>query len=123
MHEVLRWATATFYTVALTVLMLKQFAPRPAPFPQADKVAHFFLMGLLGVLLMRAMTPAHAERPSRFDWTLAWTFSIGYAVAIEFIQPHFHRSFEVMDMVAGAFGIIALTIGWARLRPYSVFVR
>lgn len=123
MHEVLRWTTATFYTVALTVLMLKQFAPGPVLFPQADKVAHFVLMGLLAVLLMRAMTPAQAQKPSRFAWALAWSFSIGYAVAIEFIQPHFHRSFEVMDMVAGTFGIIALTFGWARLRSHSVFVR
>jgi hypothetical protein len=119
--RILRWTIALAYFILLTFLLLTPRLPYGAHmflslFRDADKVAHFFALGLLALVIARALSdPA---KPSVPVLTLLVTIVVtcSYAVAIEFIQPHFHRTFEVLDMVAGGLGIFAFLFAWVGLR-------
>lgn len=124
MHKVLRWTSAVVYLFILTFLLLRAVPARIIPiFPQADKVAHFLALGLLAVLFLRAMTNPRSETSSTPAWVIALLVPTAYAIAIEFAQEHVGRTFEVLDMLAGALGILALTLLWARLRKRFLLFR
>ena len=124
MIRILRWTTALFYFLILTFLLLRPLPHVPIPlFPHADKVAHFFFLGLLGLLLLRALTDPRRNRPPLLACVLACLLSLAYAVAIEFIQPSFGREYSVLDMLAGAAGILVLTFLWIRLRTRFFILR
>jgi VanZ family protein len=119
--RILRWTIALAYFALLTFLLLTPRLPYGAYaflhlFRHADKVAHFFALGFLGVMIARALSdPAKA---SVRGLTLLVTIVVTafYAVAVEFIQPHFHRTFEVLDMVDGVLGVLVFLFAWVGLR-------
>lgn len=119
MIKALRWIGALAYAGALTLLLLT-----PAPlvprhlFWQADKVAHFFGLGLLGAVLVRAMTRPKAIMVPTYALAVVIGLGSVYAVSIEFLQGAMHRSrtFSVWDIFAGVLGILVLTLAWASLR-------
>ena len=124
MNRFLRWGSALFYIALLTVFLVR---PVPATFrplfPHADKVEHFLAMGLLSVLLLRAMTDPRADRPSTPAAIAACLIAISYGVGMEFAQAHVGRDFSVGDMLADAVGVLVLTPVWVMLRSRSVFFR
>jgi hypothetical protein len=121
LRRILRWTIALAYFLLLTFLLLTPHLPYGPSlflrlFPQADKVAHFFALGLLALVIARALSdPAEPSVPVL---TLLATivFTCSYAIAIEFIQPQFQRTFEVPDMVAGGLGVLAALLAWVGLR-------
>jgi hypothetical protein len=112
LRRILRWTIALAYFLLLTFLLLTPHLPYGPSlflrlFPQADKVAHFFARAL-----------SDPAEPSVPVLTLLATivFTCSYAIAIEFIQPQFQRTFEVPDMVAGGLGVLAALLAWVGLR-------
>ncbi len=122
MHRILRWTTAVFYALALTVFLLKP-PGGTSLFPQADKVAHFVALGILAALLLRALTDPRAPRPSILAWILGPLLALGYAVGMEFVQAHVGRDCSVWDMLAGALGILVFTLLWTRSRKRLILLR
>ncbi|HET7198440.1 MAG TPA: VanZ family protein [Burkholderiales bacterium] len=71
--------------------------------PQADKLGHFSFYGLAMFWFARLYlrTPVRAAYAAGF---------IAMGIALEFIQAHVGRDFEVADMAADAVGV---ALGWA----------
>ncbi len=83
------------------------------PFPYFDKVVHACMFGGWAFLGMLAgWLPYH--RSSRWSWIWSVLAASGYGLAIEIIQPSFHRTFDWFDFAAdtaGAFlAVAAVTI-------------
>lgn len=124
MHRTLRWASALAYIMALTMLLTRKLPDVPIVlFPHADKVAHFVAFGILGTLLLRAMTNPRSEKLSGWAQAGAIVIPIGYAVLIEFVQIQVGRDFSYGDMIAGASGIVVVTALWIHLRKRFIIIR
>lgn len=124
MHRTLRWASVLAYVMVLTMLLVRKLSEMPIMlFPHADKVAHFVAFGLLGMLLLRAMTNPRSEKPSIWVQVGAIVIPIGYAVLMEFVQVRVGRDFSIGDMAAGASGIVVVTVLWVHLRKRFILIR
>ena len=124
MRRALRWSSVLVYAAALTMLLVRPLPEVPLPlFPHADKLAHFVAFGLLGALLLRAMTAPRLAQPARWAFVSGLSISIVYAVLMEFVQGRVGREFSILDMVAGALGVVIVTWSWARLRTRLLLVR
>ncbi|WP_309006291.1 VanZ family protein [Pelagicoccus sp. SDUM812005] len=101
--------------VMATLVVSSHFSGQPAA-PDVvgfDKVAHFFVFGLLGTLLFRAV---RMEFRSHGRWMVAYAAVLAYAGADEVLQ-YFNpeRSFDPWDWVADGTGsllAIMLYRGW-----------
>jgi VanZ family protein len=85
-----------------------------------DKVAHFFMYGLLGALVTYGWLKA--QRPKRLLWVLLLAMSVG--VADEIHQRWVpHRSSDVKDWIADAVGVTVaatLVLRFKKERPKHV---
>ena len=124
MRRTLRWASVLAYVMVLTMLLARKLPDMPILlFPHADKVAHFVALGLLGMLLLRAMTNPRSEKLLVWAQVGAIVIPIGYAVLMEFVQVRVGRDFSIGDMAAGASGIVVVTVLWAHLRKRFILIR
>jgi uncharacterized membrane protein YbjE (DUF340 family) len=76
-------------------------------FPQRDKLIHYCLFFLLGYLFSIPVKHLTKTKTAAFNWLLfICLFSIGYGIAIEFVQKWWipNRGFEFLDIVADATG-------------------
>jgi len=80
-------------------------------------------MGLLSVLILRALTDPGADGISMLAFAAACLIALTYAVGMEFVQPYFGRTCSRWDMLAGGLGIVVLTPVYGMLRSRSVFLR
>ena len=89
----------TFMTIILVGILALSPAP-PVTVPGADKTHHF--------LAFAAMTfPMAALKPR---WLPVFVLlALAYGGVIEFIQPHFGRSGDVMDWIADLVGVVTGT--------------
>ncbi len=92
--------------VMATLVVSSHFSGKPAG-PDVvgfDKVAHFFVFGLLGTLVFRSLK-IDFNKPRR--WVLAYAGVLAYAAADEILQ-YFNpsRSFDPWDWVADGTGSI-----------------
>ncbi|WP_309026787.1 VanZ family protein [Pelagicoccus enzymogenes] len=101
------WAPAV--AVMVTLVISSHFSGKPAG-PNImgfDKVAHFFVFGLLGTLLFRSL---RMEFRAAQRWLLAFAGVMAYAAAdetLQFFNPN--RSFDPWDWVAdGAGALLAI---------------
>lgn len=110
--------------VMVTLVVSSHFSGKPAA-PDVvgfDKVAHFFVFGLLGTLLFRRLRVGFYDHRR---WILAWLGVLAYAFADEVLQ-YFNpdRSFDPWDWVADGTGsllAIFLYRGWAWYRELLEF--
>ncbi len=92
----------------LLVLIIIWLSLTPSPprieinIDQVDKLEHFAAYGSL----MFWFAQLYLRNPVRLAYAIGF---VAMGIAIEFIQPHFGRDFEVGDMVADGIGV---TIGW-----------
>ncbi len=111
------WTPAV--AVMVTLVVSSHFSGKPAA-PNIvgfDKVAHFFVFGLLGTLLFRRL---RIDFWAHRRWILAWLGVLGYALADEVLQ-YFNpdRSFDPWDWLADGTGsllAIFLYRGWSWYR-------
>jgi VanZ family protein len=107
---VLGWAL-----VALIVWL--SLTPRPPSIniPQGDKLGHFLAYGTV----MFWFAQLYLRTGVRLGYALGF---VALGVALEFVQAHVGRDFEVADMVADAIGV---TLGWgtALVVPIRIFAR
>jgi VanZ family protein len=71
-------------------------------FDQADKLEHFFAYGSL----MFWFAQLYVRNPVRLAYAAGF---VALGIALEFIQAHVGRDFELADMAADAAGV---AIGW-----------
>lgn len=70
--------------------------------PHFDKVAHFFVFGLMGTLWFRWLK---GDLKSSFRFGTAFALTLAYGVADEWIQAHNpHRVTDFYDWLADGFG-------------------
>ncbi len=94
-----------------------QSGPDGPEIPYFDKIAHFFVFGLMGTLWYRCL-PDRSMRRAR--WLAAVALALAYGVVDEWIQAsNPHRSSDVLDWVAdggGALTAIFVYRGWRLYR-------
>lgn len=108
----IRWAAVA---AAVALVAWGALTPRPAlpelDVPFADKLLHAGAFGVVAVLVGWALVLPTRRGLAR--WLGAWTFAVGYGIAVEVLQGFVPgRSQEVADAVADAVGA---TIGLALL--------
>ena len=92
------WAfVATILWLSLTP------SPPSIPIEQGDKLGHISAYG--GTMFWFAQLYARSSVRLRYAVGL-----VALGVALEFVQAHVGRDFEVLDMVADAIGV---SLGWA----------
>lgn len=108
------WGLVVFITCAIPGDQL--VAP---PFPHFDKYFHFFMYGLLQVLLSRGFYRQTTSAPlkSRAIY-YAGIICFVYGVIIEILQGlvFSQRSFDVADIAANSAGIIAGSFIWTLIQ-------
>lgn len=118
----MRWSGTVWWALAVAGALLygAAFAEKPPAGPGIvgfDKVAHFFVYGLLGTLFFRSQRGAFLGRRR---WLAAFGATMAVGVADELLQAmNPNRSFGVDDWVADAAGAaLAVTLyrswGWYR---------
>lgn len=114
-------ALGVYWFVLVTMLHWPRTEPPPPDPPPTDKVAHFFLYGVLAALVVVAVDRVPGiERwlGPRHGWRRAVAVLGLVAVqafADEFTQPWSNRDFEWLDLAADAAGTaVALAWGVAR---------
>ncbi len=99
------------YIALLTTLCLVKITT-PTPDLQLigfDKVIHFCIYLWLNTLLISTIIAKYKE--AKIVHIVATTLiSIAYGVAIEFIQKHVGREFDIYDIVANSVGAITAAI-------------
>ncbi|MDQ8188304.1 VanZ family protein [Pelagicoccus sp. SDUM812002] len=81
-----------------------------------DKVAHFFVFGLMGTLFFRSVPLSFW---SHRRWVLAWLGVLAYAVTDEWLQYYNpDRSFDPWDWVADGMGSILAIFLYRHWRWY-----
>lgn len=98
------WLPAIGVMVTLVVSSHFSGAPAAPEIVGFDKVAHFFVFGLLGTLIFRSLRIG-LKKPSRWVWAYAGV--LVYAAVDEILQ-YFNpgRSFDLWDLVADGTGSI-----------------
>ncbi len=77
------------------------------PFPQADKLAHFFIFGILTCLVYRAWSEGFNKGRPVNIFTISAILSVIYGAADEFHQRFVAgRQCEAADLMADALGAI-----------------
>ena len=84
-------------------------------FPNGDKLGHFILFGLLNLILTLTFLLALPNRTSnRVALSVGLTLVLGIAIE-EYSQQYFSaRTFDLIDLTAGYFGLILG--GWIAIR-------
>jgi VanZ family protein len=87
-----------------------------------DKFLHFAAFGVLNLLLCYAVGPNPTARYLKTRILAATAVTAGIGVLTEYAQQYLTagRSFEVMDMVAGAAGAVAMALWWWVMRRAHV---
>lgn len=102
-----------FWVLMLTLIGVGSLTPvenlPQEPSLLSDKVQHFS-----GYLILTTFACFASNR--KIVWLILVFVSIGYGIAIEFIQPYVGRHFEIADMVANISGSISAML-------FSVFFR
>jgi len=81
-----------------------------------DKLIHFFLFGIMALLLGYRQKPLAGPKKFSLQYVLIIvTTSTAYGVAMEYVQRWVGRDFDVWDMVADAAGAIAAGV-WLLLK-------
>lgn len=94
----------------VTALLLMPIEPSAEPgVPHLDKLVHF--LSFFAIVL-----PAVLVRPGAWPWVFA--LAVAWGGAIEWIQPHFGRGFDLADIVANTLGALTAfpVARWIRLR-------
>jgi len=94
------------FTMVLLISIIATVKPEALGFvkivPYGDKIAHFILFGLLGMLCVL--------QSFKFDPVHIWpglVLTTGFAVVDELLQLFFpHRSFSLIDLFANLIGIL-----------------
>ena len=98
------WLTIGYALVALVIFFSLAPGLPHSDIEQGDKLGHLFAYGTL----MFWFCQIYAARPSRIAHALAFT---ALGIALEFAQGMTdYRTFEVLDMLANATGVM---VGWA----------
>jgi VanZ family protein len=111
------WAVIALVLVLAWTSSYGEVSPEGPDIPYFDKIAHFFVFGLMGTLCYRCIP----RMPwSRTRWLAALAFVLAYGVIDEWIQSHnSNRSSDVLDWLAdasGAFTAIAVYRFWTLYR-------
>ena len=111
------WPVITLVLSLAWASSYQQGGPEGPDIPYFDKIAHFFVFGLMGMLCYRCIP----RMPwSRTRWLAALAFVLAYGMIDEWIQSHNpNRSSDALDWVAdasGAFTAIAVYRFWALYR-------
>ncbi|MCX5655180.1 MAG: VanZ family protein, partial [Planctomycetota bacterium] len=87
-----------------------------------DKLMHYGAMAVLNLLLCYALNRRPTTRLLRTRIVAATVFVALLAVGIEYAQRYLTqgRSFEVMDIVAGSAGAVAIGLWWYVVRRSHV---
>jgi VanZ family protein len=98
--------------VAVVIWLSVTPSPPSIDVDQGDKLGHLVAYGTL----MFWFAQLYVRSAVRLRYALGF---IGLGIALEFVQGHIGRDFEVADMAADAFGV---ALGWAgalvvRLEP------
>ncbi|MFT5466869.1 MAG: VanZ family protein [Verrucomicrobiales bacterium] len=110
-----RWRSIFFrlgFLAALavtTVLCLRPSDWNPPP-GVSDKVKHALAYGTITALALLGFRKRGAWLPLVLVITI-------WGVAVEFIQPHFGRSFELLDMAANTLGVAFSAVLLYRFSP------
>jgi VanZ family protein len=88
----------------------------------SDKLMHFGAMAVVNLLLCYALNRRPTHRLLRTRVLAATIFVSLAAVGIEYAQRYLTqgRAFEVMDMVAGSAGAVAVGVWWYVVRRSHV---
>ncbi len=97
----------------ITYLSLKSDIDVPFDFKNVDKVEHFiayagfsFSLTLLSLGISKRFSQGATFKSLVICGVLPVLISLLYGVLIEFVQPHFGRSFDVLDMLADFTGAL-----------------
>jgi VanZ family protein len=87
-----------------------------------DKILHFAAFGVINLLLCYAFGPSPTAHYLKTRIIAATMLAAGMGVLTEYAQGYLtaNRSFEVMDMVAGAAGAVAMALWWWVMRRAHV---
>ncbi len=99
--------TATIYIILITLLsLLKLSLPEAAPKTLGfDKIVHFcFYFGFNAIIIITLI--AYKVKSVKRWLILTTLIAILYGVAIEFIQKHVGRDFDIYDIAANSIGAI-----------------
>lgn len=96
------WSLCIFYLSVMRVPQLK-----PIQIQYIDKVAHFFMYGILCFLLFFAVRNGKSLEIKKKIFIIVGTFLYGFC--IEMVQYKFFpsRSFEISDIVANLTGVLS----------------
>jgi VanZ family protein len=90
-----------------------ELKPGASPFTYADKVAHFFEFGLLGILLFCSLKRSFAHLPATVLILLATALTGMYGLSDEIHQLYVPtREFSGYDIIADVSGGFACTLCW-----------
>ncbi len=97
--------------IALAVLIFflssQNYENAPLGFFLGDKIAHFFVFGILAFLIFRALSNGFKSRASASTFTIATMLTMFYGATDEFHQSFvFGRQCETGDLFADALGAI-----------------
>ncbi len=108
--RLITWLTVA-YTALLTTLCLVQLSvPSPdVPVIGFDKIVHFCFYAGFNTLLIATII-AHKGTIKTKHIVATTLLSIAYGVAIEFIQQHVGRDFDLYDIAANSLGAITAAV-------------
>ncbi len=116
------WVLTAFVVLAIAWLTLspKPFGTREVKlFPNADKIAHAIMFGVLTICLLFSMNMRWVSlRKGRLvRAAIAGALSLAYGVGIEVMQEIMHRgrTFDLADIWADAVGCVLAAVIWIRL--------
>ena len=111
------WPVITLVLTLAWASSCEQGGPDGPEIPHFDKIAHFFVFGLMGTLCYRCI-PRMLWSHTR--WLVALVFVLAYGVVDEWIQSRNpNRSSDALDWIAdglGAFTAIAVYRYWSLYR-------
>jgi VanZ family protein len=97
--------------VLIYLLSSRTFENAPLGFFLGDKIAHFFVFGILAFLSFRALSNGFKSRASVRTLTIATMLTMFYGATDEFHQSFvFGRQCEAGDLFADALGAISFAM-------------
>ncbi|MGB5232391.1 MAG: VanZ family protein [Desulfoprunum sp.] len=98
---------------AIFLLSHQQADDLPPLFPHFDKIAHFFIYGLLAAALVGAFEPDLRQRRPWPVVGIVVIWCLVYGLSDEFHQSFIPGRFpSLADIVADTFGAVVVSAGW-----------